>query len=193
MRKPISEETAWAIYQRDGGCCVLCTAECQARDEFNIDHEVPLSEGGTDAPDNLRTLCIPCHRAITKALQRRLKFSRRRVGKKPRPRGWREAQKRANEIARREEVFKRLGDAWCFECESACGCCDKCATDDPAEEQRRGMVLWHMAPPNYPGETDEQRDIRHEAWFRLRLGPPLDGLPPSPGVEDIMAKMKGTA
>jgi len=33
-----------------------------------IDHILPLSLGGFTHPDNLRTLCVPCHRAETKKL-----------------------------------------------------------------------------------------------------------------------------
>jgi 5-methylcytosine-specific restriction endonuclease McrA len=39
---------------------------------WDADHIVPLAEGGRDHPDNMRTLCIPCHQAATRALARRL-------------------------------------------------------------------------------------------------------------------------
>jgi 5-methylcytosine-specific restriction protein A len=46
---------------------------------WEMDHKVPLAEGGTNALDNLRTLCIPCHRKVTAELAgRRAKRARRR-------------------------------------------------------------------------------------------------------------------
>lgn len=83
--------------KRDRGICALCGLDCQAlktrykrlltkqervafkvqhgipasrsRRFWDIDHIVPVVEGGgSSGPDNLRTLCIPCHRGVTKAL-----------------------------------------------------------------------------------------------------------------------------
>ncbi|MGF6877380.1 HNH endonuclease [Paraburkholderia sp. MM5477-R1] len=31
-----------------------------------VDHIVPLFRGGTDAPGNLQSLCVPCHEAKTR-------------------------------------------------------------------------------------------------------------------------------
>jgi len=44
---------------------------------YDVDHIVPCAEGGRDDPTNLRTLCIPCHRAETTALQQRLAEARK--------------------------------------------------------------------------------------------------------------------
>lgn len=38
---------------------------------YEVDHIRPLVEGGSNHPDNLRTLCVPCHRAETAALAAR--------------------------------------------------------------------------------------------------------------------------
>lgn len=37
-------------------------------DLWEADHIRPVVEGGTHAPENLRTLCQPCHKQMTKAL-----------------------------------------------------------------------------------------------------------------------------
>ena len=34
--------------------------------ELEIDHRVPLSEGGAESDENCQSLCIPCHEAKTK-------------------------------------------------------------------------------------------------------------------------------
>lgn len=82
--------------KRDKGVCALCSLDCQAlqrrykklltkqeridfrvqhgipasRNRFwDIDHIVPVVEGGgSSGPENLRSLCIPCHQRITREL-----------------------------------------------------------------------------------------------------------------------------
>lgn len=45
-------------------------------DWWDADHIVPLIEGGANKPENLRTLCIPCHQKATAELHKRLKQQR---------------------------------------------------------------------------------------------------------------------
>lgn len=40
---------------------------------FEVDHIVPVCEGGDNEPDNLRVLCVFCHKEETKKLRHRLK------------------------------------------------------------------------------------------------------------------------
>lgn len=49
------------IYERDGGRCSYCgdAVELYA---CHIHHTLELSEGGTNHPSNLKTVCIPCHK-----------------------------------------------------------------------------------------------------------------------------------
>lgn len=47
---------------------------------WEADHVLPVAEGGDSNLDNVRTLCIPCHRTITAELRERLKLTRRRGG-----------------------------------------------------------------------------------------------------------------
>lgn len=54
------------ILKRDGYVCQdqrVCKGLTKA-DE--VDHVVPKAEGGTDAPENLRSICTPCHRDKTR-------------------------------------------------------------------------------------------------------------------------------
>jgi 5-methylcytosine-specific restriction enzyme A len=39
---------------------------------WDADHIVPVVQGGDAALDNIRTLCIACHRAETAALRKRM-------------------------------------------------------------------------------------------------------------------------
>ena len=43
---------------------------------WEADHIVPVVEGGDSNLENVRTLCIPCHRKVTAALRDRRKFDR---------------------------------------------------------------------------------------------------------------------
>lgn len=40
-------------------------AHCKAEVSQELDHIIPISEGGTDAWENLQGLCITCHKAKT--------------------------------------------------------------------------------------------------------------------------------
>lgn len=45
------------VIERDKKCL-----ECGSTNELTVDHIIPLSRGGVNSPDNLRTLCGPCNR-----------------------------------------------------------------------------------------------------------------------------------
>lgn len=46
-----------AVYARDGHSCVLCGSD----KDLTIDHIRPRSKGGTNALDNLQTMCRDCN------------------------------------------------------------------------------------------------------------------------------------
>lgn len=84
------------VFQRDKGVCALCGVNTEvlrkekrkldyaARRRFerewgrrrtlwDADHIVPVAEGGGECDlDNMRTLCLKCHRAVTRELRARL-------------------------------------------------------------------------------------------------------------------------
>ena len=45
------------IAARDGFRCLVC----HSTDELTIDHDIPLSRGGTNDDGNLQLLCGPCN------------------------------------------------------------------------------------------------------------------------------------
>jgi len=107
--------------KRDRGVCALCSVDCRAlRREYarlpkhkrarfaerhgvparrrrttwwDADHVIPIAEGGLNSLDNLRTLCIPCHKAQTKSLSAR----RARVRQAADP-PWARMLRRANSL-----------------------------------------------------------------------------------------------
>jgi 5-methylcytosine-specific restriction protein A len=89
------------VFLRDRGICLLCGMDTivaygelkrsrgkaraealslwgmqridQRRSLWDADHIQPVAEGGGQCDlDNLRTLCLPCHREVTADLRRRL-------------------------------------------------------------------------------------------------------------------------
>lgn len=45
--------------------CALCQGEGRATPADEVHHIVPLAQGGTNAQENLMSLCKPCHSRIT--------------------------------------------------------------------------------------------------------------------------------
>jgi 5-methylcytosine-specific restriction protein A len=97
----------YLVFQRDHGVCALCSADTVAlqkeysrlpnstershfRDQHGIpvgrsssdwwdaDHIVPVIEGGGECDlANFRTLCLPCHKKVTRELRHRLVVNRK--------------------------------------------------------------------------------------------------------------------
>ena len=47
-----------AVLRRDGNACLICGA----RTNLELHHVVPVANGGATTANNLRTLCVRCHR-----------------------------------------------------------------------------------------------------------------------------------
>jgi hypothetical protein len=69
--KPKRRSLRPSVYRRDQGICCICGED---DDAWEADHIIPISEGGPDSLDNMRTLCVACHRGETRRLRRRLKL-----------------------------------------------------------------------------------------------------------------------
>lgn len=50
-----------ATIQRDGHHCAHCGNPPTLLNPLELHHVLPLADGGTDHPDNLRLLCRHCH------------------------------------------------------------------------------------------------------------------------------------
>ena len=53
----IPKSTRRLVYRRDGFRCALC----DATSGLQVHHCIPRSEGGSNDPENLITLCWKCH------------------------------------------------------------------------------------------------------------------------------------
>ena len=56
-RKPLSQSVRTAVFERDEYACT----KCGVRRGLSVDHIYPVSAGGTNDMDNLRTLCKSCN------------------------------------------------------------------------------------------------------------------------------------
>ena len=63
LRKRFTRSQRRAILADQRGACACCgvSLDIEAGDRVEIDHDIPLALGGTNARGNLRALCQPCH------------------------------------------------------------------------------------------------------------------------------------
>lgn len=61
IKSRISPKERFAVFQRDGFRCQYCGATKNSK-ELEVDHKIPVSQGGTDEFNNLVTACIDCNR-----------------------------------------------------------------------------------------------------------------------------------
>jgi hypothetical protein len=66
-RRTIPARVRTLVFRRDGYACV----ECREDDitQLTLDHRTPVALGGSDDPENLRTLCRRCNSAKGKELR----------------------------------------------------------------------------------------------------------------------------
>lgn len=55
------------VWERDGGCCILCGNPHAAPNA----HFIPRSHGGLGVPENVVTLCLKCHTRYDQSGQRK--------------------------------------------------------------------------------------------------------------------------
>jgi hypothetical protein len=61
IRKPLSVRKRFFVMKRDGFACVRCSASGRGV-RLEVHHHTPFAQGGSDALDNLETLCFECNR-----------------------------------------------------------------------------------------------------------------------------------
>lgn len=55
------------ILERDCYLCLTCQAQGRVTEATAVDHVTPVSKGGSDDPNNLASICDPCHALKTLA------------------------------------------------------------------------------------------------------------------------------
>lgn len=66
-RKNLSVRKRFFVLKRDEFACAMCGASGYGV-KLEVDHIVPVSEGGSNSLDNLQTLCFPCNRGKKNSL-----------------------------------------------------------------------------------------------------------------------------
>ncbi len=61
-RQAIRPGIRFDILTRDHHRCVCCGRGAEDGVKLEVDHILPVSKGGTNHPNNLRTLCTACNR-----------------------------------------------------------------------------------------------------------------------------------
>lgn len=61
----ISPDVKKAVWERDGGRCVICGS----RRQLEYDHHIPFSKGGSNTERNIRILCKECNRKKTDRIE----------------------------------------------------------------------------------------------------------------------------
>jgi hypothetical protein len=61
-RKSLPSRLRYQILSRDNYACQACGARAENGALLEVDHIYPVSRGGTNEPENLRTLCRTCNR-----------------------------------------------------------------------------------------------------------------------------------
>jgi hypothetical protein len=59
--RQIAPSVKKAVWERDGGKCVVCGSTV----ELEYDHNIPISKGGSNTVNNIRLLCRKCNRSKT--------------------------------------------------------------------------------------------------------------------------------
>lgn len=59
-RDPIDSKLRHEVFKRDSYRCVECGAT-KENSILHVDHKLPVSQGGSDELENLRTLCEKCN------------------------------------------------------------------------------------------------------------------------------------
>lgn len=61
-KRYISPKKRHMVFERDNFRCIDCGASPDIGAVLEVDHTIPISKGGTNEMDNLRTLCLNCNR-----------------------------------------------------------------------------------------------------------------------------------
>lgn len=62
VRAGISVTQRFSIFKRDSYRCCICGASTEGGSRLEVDHKTAVAKGGTNAEENLWTLCFECNR-----------------------------------------------------------------------------------------------------------------------------------
>jgi len=62
MRRSISTRERVSIFQSAGGLCHICGGRIAIGDSWDVEHVIPLAQGGEDGGENLKPAHTRCHK-----------------------------------------------------------------------------------------------------------------------------------
>jgi 5-methylcytosine-specific restriction protein A len=66
-RRHISTSERVRIFSKAGGRCHICDCDIRVGDKWEVEHVIPMAQGGADEGDNLQPAHVSCHKAKTRA------------------------------------------------------------------------------------------------------------------------------
>jgi 5-methylcytosine-specific restriction endonuclease McrA len=64
-RRPLSTKARLTLFQEHGGICHICGGKIIIGQSWEVEHVIPLAQGGADAWENMAPAHVKCHRAKT--------------------------------------------------------------------------------------------------------------------------------
>ena len=81
MRKSISTKKRVALFQKRDGICHICGGKIHVGEQWELEHQIPLSMGGEDVESNWYLAHTKCHKTKTKEDMGNLSKAKRREAK----------------------------------------------------------------------------------------------------------------
>jgi len=72
---PIPTRIRIAVYQRDNWSCICgYKSDINKSGDIEAHHIIPIEEGGEHSLENLRTLCVRCHKVLHRCIRDAIKY-----------------------------------------------------------------------------------------------------------------------
>lgn len=108
-RRRWSTKERAAIFLAADGLCHICSGKIATGEAWELEHVIPLAQGGDDAAENLRPAHAKCHKAKTAEDASNTARAKRREAAH---RGWKAPSKRPMPGSRRSPWKQKLTGEW---------------------------------------------------------------------------------
>lgn len=109
MRRSLSTKARAALFLDHKGQCHICGGLIQPGQAWEVEHVIPLAQGGDDEPHNMRPAHAKCHKAKTADDAANTAKAKRREAKHN---GWRAPSKRPMPGSRASGWKQKLTGEW---------------------------------------------------------------------------------
>lgn len=109
MRRSLSTKVRAALFLEHKGQCHICGGLIHPGQAWEVEHVIPLAQGGDDEPQNMRPAHAKCHRVKTADDAANTARAKRREAKHN---GWRAPSKRPMPGSRASGWKQKLTGEW---------------------------------------------------------------------------------